>query len=53
MEYLNRLLANELKLENTSNLIQKIMFDIIFQHVQDMVFVMKVEKGPKFRYLFL
>ncbi|MFF2446026.1 EAL domain-containing protein [Neobacillus sp. NPDC058068] len=53
MEYLNRLLANELELENTSNLIQKIMFDIIFQHVQDMVFVMKVENGPKFRYLFV
>ncbi|AIM17518.1 diguanylate cyclase [Bacillus sp. X1(2014)] len=33
--------------------IQKIIFEIIFQYIQDMVFVMKVEEGPKFRYLFI
>lgn len=46
-------LNKELIMETVSGKIQKIIFDIIFQHVQDMVFVMKVEKGPSFRYLFV
>jgi hypothetical protein len=33
-----------------SKRIEKIIFDIIFQHVKDMVFIMKVEAGPRFRY---
>jgi len=53
MGRLNRLLINELDSGKTAGTIQKIIFDIIFQHVQDMVFVMKVEEGPKFRYLFV
>ncbi|CAH2716518.1 hypothetical protein BACCIP111895_03705 [Neobacillus rhizosphaerae] len=53
MDNLNRLLTKELELGKTNSMIQKIIFDIIFQHVQDMVFVMKVEKGPRFRYLFV
>lgn len=32
--------------------IEKTIIDIIFRHVKDMVFIMKVEEGPKFRYLF-
>jgi diguanylate cyclase (GGDEF)-like protein/PAS domain S-box-containing protein len=50
---MNRLLIDELEEGKAGSKIQKIIFDIIFQHVQDMVFVMKVEKGPKFRYLFI
>ncbi|MBO0962643.1 EAL domain-containing protein [Neobacillus sp. MM2021_6] len=53
MDPLHNFLTNELDSGKTSEIIQKIIFDIIFQHVQDMVFVMKVEKGPRFRYLFV
>ncbi|QCJ41888.1 EAL domain-containing protein [Bacillus sp. S3] len=53
MDHVHSLLTNELVSGNTSVKIQKIIFDIIFQHVQDMVFVMKVEKGPRFRYIFV
>ena len=53
MDYVNNLLANELELGKISGEMQKIIVDIIFQHVQDMVFVMKVEQGPLFRYLFV
>ncbi|MGG1678900.1 hypothetical protein ACIFOT_24725 [Neobacillus sp. NRS-1170] len=49
MNHLRNLLASELASGKASNKIQKIIFDIIFQHVQDMVYVMKVEKGPSFR----
>nr|WP_263328196.1 bifunctional diguanylate cyclase/phosphodiesterase [Neobacillus sp. Marseille-Q6967] len=48
MDHFKDQLKNELAVEK----IQKIIFDIIFQHVQDMVYVMKVEKGPIFRYIF-
>ncbi|MFJ7728874.1 EAL domain-containing protein [Neobacillus sp. NPDC097160] len=53
MNQLQNLLTNELEYGKVGGKIQKIIFDIIFQHVQDMVFVMKVEKGPRFRYLFV
>jgi len=53
MNQLHNLLTAELESGKTSGKIQKIIFDIIFQHVQDMVFVMKVEKGARFRYLFV
>lgn len=53
MNQLQNLLTNELEYGKAGGKIQKIIFDIIFQHVQDMVFVMKVEKGPRFRYLFV
>jgi diguanylate cyclase (GGDEF)-like protein/PAS domain S-box-containing protein len=36
----------------SSNHTEKIIIDIIIRHVKDMVFIMKVEKGPKFRYVF-
>lgn len=50
---LKSLLTNKLESEKVSEKIQKIIFDIIFQHVQDMVFVMKVDDGPVFQYLFM
>ncbi|NWQ41391.1 EAL domain-containing protein [Bacillus sp. EB106-08-02-XG196] len=43
----------ELIMDTVNKKIQKIIFDIIFQHLQDMVYVMKVEEGPSFRYLFV
>lgn len=46
MDYYKR----KLEMDIVNEKIQKIIFDIIFQHVQDMVFVMKVEKGPAFRF---
>lgn len=46
-------LTNELEIDMVDTKIQKIIFDIIFQHIKDMVYVMKVEDGPKFRYLFI
>jgi diguanylate cyclase (GGDEF)-like protein/PAS domain S-box-containing protein len=53
MEHINNLLTNELTSGKASGKIQSIIFNIIFQHIQDMVFVMKVEEGPRFRYLFI
>jgi diguanylate cyclase (GGDEF)-like protein/PAS domain S-box-containing protein len=52
MDHLKGVLTEELIANRVNSKIQKIIFDIIFQYVQDMVFVMKVEKGPTFRYLF-
>ncbi|NRD78702.1 EAL domain-containing protein [Bacillus sp. BRMEA1] len=53
MSHFNRFLLEEMEEGKAGGKIQKIIFNIIFQHVQDMVFVMKVEEGPKFRYLFV
>lgn len=53
MSQFNRFLTSELEFGKAGRKIQKIIFDIIFQHIQDMVFVMKVEEGPVFRYLFV
>ncbi|WP_246145583.1 EAL domain-containing protein [Bacillus rubiinfantis] len=52
MSQINQL-TNGLALDKAGDKMQKIIFDIIFQHVKDMVFVMKVETGPLFRYLFI
>ncbi|WP_231688016.1 sensor domain-containing protein [Bacillus sp. FJAT-18017] len=32
--------------------IEKILYDVILKHIRDMVFIMKVDKGPSFRYIF-
>ncbi|WP_156424304.1 bifunctional diguanylate cyclase/phosphodiesterase [Bacillus sp. FJAT-27445] len=32
--------------------VENILFDLVFRHTKDMVFIMKVEDGPSFRYLF-
>ncbi|WP_240035403.1 EAL and GGDEF domain-containing protein [Neobacillus notoginsengisoli] len=32
--------------------LEPVIFDLIFKHIKDMVFIMKVEEGPVFRYLF-
>jgi diguanylate cyclase (GGDEF)-like protein/PAS domain S-box-containing protein len=49
----NLFMNDELESGKAGQKIQKIIFDIIFQYIQDMVFVMKVESGPVFRYLFI
>lgn len=51
MKYMNGLLPREL--ENVSEEVQHILFELIFKHATDMVFIMKVEEGPHFRYLFV
>ncbi len=53
MDRKNSFLISELEFGKASVKIRRIIFDIIFQYIQDMVFVMKVEKGPFFRYLFV
>lgn len=51
MDYMNKVLAIEL--ESARNEVQRILFEMIYQHATDMVFLMKVEDGPLFRYLFV
>ncbi|WP_449621415.1 sensor domain-containing protein [Robertmurraya sp. Marseille-Q9965] len=44
------------KIEQTrkvSTTVESIIYNLIFNYVKHMVYVMKVEKGPKFRYLFV
>ncbi|MFE8695372.1 EAL domain-containing protein [Cytobacillus sp. FJAT-53684] len=53
MKEIKELLSSELKNENIiSDKIERIIFDIIFKHIKDLVFIMRVEEGPVFRYLF-
>ena len=51
MEYMNHALTAEL--EHVSSKVQRILFEMIFQHATDMVYLMKVEEGSRFRYLFV
>lgn len=46
-------LTNQVNSLNLSAEVKTIILDIIFQHIKDMVFIMKVDDGPKFRYLFV
>ncbi|MFE8703516.1 putative bifunctional diguanylate cyclase/phosphodiesterase [Cytobacillus sp. FJAT-54145] len=50
---LKELITEELKNDRTGRKIEKIIFNIILKHIKDMVFIMKVEEGPQFRYLFV
>lgn len=52
MENMNDILSRELNNEKISNKIERIIYDIILKHIKDFIFIMKVEKGPLFRYLF-
>jgi diguanylate cyclase (GGDEF)-like protein/PAS domain S-box-containing protein len=52
-ELLHNALTSEMEKEKTSKKIEKNILNVIFRHVKDLVFIMKVEKGPKFRYLFV
>ena len=53
MVHLKSILTSKLEADKVSEKIQKIIFNIIFQYVQDMIFVMKVDKESRFRYLFI
>ncbi|WP_445506356.1 sensor domain-containing protein [Niallia sp. 03190] len=46
---LNKLSKND----NENDNLKEISFEIINSHMKDMVFIMKVEEGPIFRYLFV
>ncbi|GKU82314.1 EAL domain-containing protein [Niallia sp. NCCP-28] len=46
IEYLNKKDAMSFKLE-------RIVFEIMFKHIKDRIFVMKAEAGPIFRYIFV
>lgn len=52
MENIKELLTTQLNSLNITNKVEGIILDIIFQHIKDMVFIMKVEPGPTFTYLF-
>ncbi|MBM7694617.1 diguanylate cyclase (GGDEF)-like protein/PAS domain S-box-containing protein [Peribacillus deserti] len=52
MNILSSYLKNELENSKSSERIEKIIFEIIFRHVKDMLFIMKVEGKNQFRYLF-
>lgn len=52
MEHLNELLPAQLEKEIAGITIEKIIHDIIFNHVKDMIFIMKVEEAHTYRYLF-
>ncbi|WP_108670150.1 bifunctional diguanylate cyclase/phosphodiesterase [Peribacillus acanthi] len=45
-------LKKEIRNAQNGKSIEKIIFDIIFYHVSDMLYIMKVEEGPKFLYVF-
>ncbi|WP_075209125.1 sensor domain-containing protein [Cytobacillus solani] len=53
MENMKEILSRELNNEKISNKIERIIYDIILKHIKDLIFIMKVEKGPSFRYLFV
>jgi diguanylate cyclase (GGDEF)-like protein/PAS domain S-box-containing protein len=52
MDHVKIILKKELQQTENSQSIEKIIFDIIFKHVKDLLFIIKVEEGPRFRYLF-
>lgn len=52
MDKNDNLLESEFINAFSSNHTEKMIIDIIIRHVKDMVFIMKVEEGPKFRYVF-
>jgi diguanylate cyclase (GGDEF)-like protein/PAS domain S-box-containing protein len=52
MDKNGRILESEFINDFSSNHTERVIIDIIIRHVKDMVFIMKVENGPKFRYVF-
>jgi diguanylate cyclase (GGDEF)-like protein/PAS domain S-box-containing protein len=52
MDKIDKILPTEFIHDQSDYAIDKTIIDIIFRHVKDMVFIMKVEEGPKFRYMF-
>ncbi|PLR97471.1 putative bifunctional diguanylate cyclase/phosphodiesterase [Bacillus sp. T33-2] len=52
MEQIKQLLSTNSNQRESSRDIEKIIIDILLKHVNDLVFIMKVESGPRFRYVF-
>lgn len=53
MDHLKRLINKEIEDPMIREKIGTILFDFVFQHVHDLIFIMKVEVGPRFKYLFV
>lgn len=53
MENMKNILSRELNNEQIRIKIERIIYDIILKHIKDLVFIMKVDEGPSFRYLFV
>lgn len=45
-------ILNDENHKNINNRIERIIFEIIFKHINDMVYIMKAEPGPLFTYVF-
>lgn len=45
-------ILNDENHKNINNRIERIIFEIIFKHINDMVYIMKAEPGPLFTYIF-
>ncbi|MDZ5470593.1 EAL domain-containing protein [Bacillus sp. 31A1R] len=52
MDHLKGIIAAEINNELTERKIEKVIFNIVFNHIKDMIFIMKVEEGPIFTYIF-
>lgn len=52
MEHYKNMLARELDKEKTSEKLEKIIYEIIFYYINDMVFIMKADENYGFTYLF-
>ncbi|WP_176215215.1 EAL domain-containing protein [Cytobacillus gottheilii] len=52
MEHFKNMLARELDKDKVSEKLEKIIFELIFYYINDMVFIMKVDEQFGFTYLF-
>ncbi|EOR26909.1 sensory box/GGDEF family protein [Niallia nealsonii AAU1] len=53
MDKYNKNITSENMIAQSKSNIENIIFEIIFMYIKDMVFIMKVEKGKTFRYIFV
>lgn len=53
MEKFKEIFTTEFNSDIATQRVEKIIFDIVFKHIKDMVFIMKVEADSTFRYLFV
>lgn len=53
MEKFTEIFTAELNSDLANQRVENIIFDIVFKHIKDMVFIMKVEANSTFRYLFV
>ncbi|MEM5593711.1 hypothetical protein AAHH67_21710 [Niallia circulans] len=53
MDKYNKNSTSKKMIAQSKSNIENIIFEIIFMYIKDMVFIMKVEKGEVFRYIFV